>query len=146
MCVNCKTLYHDLSAIKKRAAAASPDHKDKWTDPSFTHPLKYLSPASHSKKLKEKGMEVGKLRKALQMHESSPFNVDLSNEHDIELQQLVTAIDNNGQADLEAIFQEAENSGEGCGDTLREFWERDVTERKQFFEDQLKNREHWFKV
>lgn len=91
-------------------------------------------------------MEVGKLRKALQMHESSPFNVDLSNEHDIELQQLVTAIDNNGQADLEAIFQEAENSGEGCGDTLREFWERDVTERKQFFEDQLKNREHWFKV
>ena len=75
------------------------------------------------------------------MHESSPFDVELSNEQDIELQQLVTAINQNGQSYLETIFQEADDSGEGCGDTLRECWERDVIERKQFFEDQLKNRE-----
>ena len=36
-----------------------------------------------------------KLRKALQMHESSPFDVELSNKQDIELQQLVSAIDQN---------------------------------------------------
>ena len=141
LCVSCKTLYHDLSAIKKRAAAASPGHKEKWTESSSTHPLKYLSPASQLKKLGKKGKEVKKLRKALQMHESSPFDVELSNEQDIELQQLVTAINQNGQSYLETIFQEADNSGEGCGDTLRECWERDVIERKQFFEDQLKNRE-----
>ena len=31
------------------------------------------------------------------------------------------------------------NVDEGIGDALREAWERDVTERKEFFEDQLKN-------
>ena len=75
------------------------------------------------------------------MYDSSPFDVELNSEQDVELQQLVTAINQNGQSDLEAVFQEAETSGEGYGDTLRELWERDVVAQKQFFEDQLKNRE-----
>lgn len=140
LCVSCKTLYHDLSAIKKRALAASPQHKEKHCEASSRRPLKYLSPASQSRKLQNKTNQTTKLKKALKSYESSSYDVGLSNEQDMELQQLVGAIGQNGQSDLETIFREAEDSGEGCGDTLREHWERDVTQRKQFFEDQLKNK------
>ena len=53
--------------------------------------------------------------RALQMHDSLTFDVDLSNEQDVDLQQL--ELDQNGQSGLEAIFQEADDRGEGCGDT-----------------------------
>ena len=65
LCINCKTLYHDLQAIKKRALASSPFHKEKWTEASSNRPLKYLSPASQGKKLAKKGKEVKQLQKAL---------------------------------------------------------------------------------
>ena len=126
LCSNCKTLHHDLSILKKRAAEASPGHKEKWTEPSSTRPLKYLSPSSKSKKLEKKGKEVKKLRKAPQKCDNSQFDIYLSSEQDDELQQLVNAIDKNGQSDLDAIFQEAESSGEGCGEKLHEIWEINV--------------------
>lgn len=50
------------------------------------------------------------------MHDSLTFDVYLSNEQDVDWQQL--ELDQNGQSELEAIFQEADDRGEGCGDTL----------------------------
>ena len=49
--------------------------------------------------------------------------------------QLVTTIDEKGQSELENIFAEA---GE-CGEELRTTQEKDVTLRKQFFQDQARN-------
>ena len=139
LCSNCKTLYHDLQAIKKRALASSPFHKEKWTEVSSNRPLKYLSPASQGKKLAKKGKEVKRLQKALSKFDDTSFDVELRGDQAEDIQKLVSAIDEKGQDELQAIYMEAENVDEGIGDALREAWERDVTEHKEFFEDQLKN-------
>lgn len=49
-CPACRLLYRSLVAIRGRALEASPDHKEKWSDPSSNWPLKYLSPASQAKR------------------------------------------------------------------------------------------------
>ena len=64
----------------------------------------------------------------------------VTGDHDAEMMQLVMTIEEKGREELEAIVAEAESAGEGNGEALREVWERDVHSRKQFFEDQLKNR------
>jgi len=65
--------------------------------------------------------------------------MELRGDQGEEIQKLVAAIDENGQEELQAIYTEAESVEQGAGDVLRETWERDVRERKEFFEDQLKN-------
>ena len=77
LCTNCKMLYHDLQAIKKCALASSPFHKEKWTEVSSNHPLKYLSSANQGKKLAKKGKEVKRLQKALSKFDDTSFDVEL---------------------------------------------------------------------
>ena len=139
LCTNCKILYHDLQAIKKRVLSSSPLHKEKWTEPSSNHPLKYLSPASQVKKLARKGVEVRRLQKALSKFDDTSLDVEIRGDQGEEIQKLVAAIDQSGQEELQAIYTEANSVEEGAGDALREAWERDVAERKEFFEDQLKS-------
>ena len=59
---------------------------------------------------------------------------------DEELMKLVQTIDDTGTEHLEAVFSEADQVTEGNGEELRQTWERDVSSRKEFFQDQLKNR------
>ena len=82
-----------------------------------------------------------KVRRNLHDEQFDTHDVQLGANQDHELQQLVAAIQENGQAQLEEVFREANVSGEGVGDELRQLWERDVILRKDFFEDQLKNSE-----
>ena len=133
VCTSCKTLKHQLNAIKKRATEASPGHKEKWVDSSSCRPFKYLSPASQTERISRNRTDRKKLRKALMKYEG--LNVNIDSEQDAELQQLVATIDDKGQGELENIFTEA---GE-CGDELRSIWEKDVASRKQFFQDQVRN-------
>ena len=69
-----------------------------------------------------------------------PLDIELTGEQDEELQRLVKVIEEQGGEHLETIITEAEQSEKGTGDELRRVWDRDVTSRKEFFEDQLKNR------
>ena len=133
LCQNCKALHHQLNAIKKRALEASPGHKEKWMGTSSCRPFKYLSPASQTERISRNRSDRKKLRKALLKYEDLEVEVDA--EQDSELQQLVATIEDNGQSELEKIFAEA---GE-CGDELRSIWEKDVTSRREFFQDQMKN-------
>lgn len=48
-------------------------------------------------------------------------------------------IDEHGREHLEGVIAETEQCGEGTADELRKVWERDVTGRKEFFEDQKRN-------
>ena len=108
------------------------DHFDLCTS---CQPFKYLSPASQIERISRNHADCKKLRKALMKYED--FDVDVDSEQDVELQELVTTIDDKGQSELEKIFAEA---GE-CGDELRNIWAKDVELRKEFFQDQLKNSE-----
>ena len=52
--------------------------------------------------------------------------------------ELVKSIDSSdhGQHALEVVFQEADKAGEGKGDILKSIWEQDVSDMKQFYQDQ----------
>ena len=137
VCRNCKKLHHDLSVLKNRAESASPGHKDKWTDPSSNRPMKYLSPDSRAVRFGKMTKERTCLRKSLSKFESMDINL-LGNQHD-EVCQLVSAIAERGKDDLEQIFHEAETANEGGGELLKQLWDRDIEDKKSFYEDQLKN-------
>ena len=53
--------------------------------------------------------------------------------------KLASAIEERGQEELKAIIEEAESIEEGNGEVIKKVWEQDVTSRKKFYEDQLKN-------
>ena len=63
-------------------------------------------------------------------------------DQDRELSKLVLAIQEKRQEDLEKILEEAEGaSGTDNADVMKEVWQRDVLERKEFLADQLRNSE-----
>ena len=62
-----------------------------------------------------------------------------------EVSELVNSIINSsdrGQSALQLIFQEADKAGEGKGDILRGIWKQDVSDMKQFYQDQTQNGEY----
>ena len=139
LCPNCKELHFQLVAIKNRALETSPDHKAKWRDPSSNRPFKFLSPVSQIQRLVKGSEERTKLRKAIQKHKD-PFEIELSDQQDEEMQKLVMAIEAKGKDQLSGIVAEAQQVGDEVGDDVLQAWQRDVTSRKEFFNDQLRNR------
>jgi hypothetical protein len=57
-----------------------------------------------------------------------------------EIAEVVRTIHNTeqGQSQLQQIFSEADRSGEGRGDLLKEIWDRDVSDVNQFSQDKKK--------
>ena len=74
----------------------------------------------------------------------SAEKIERTSMNDKQIVGLVKAIDNSddGQCALQSIYQEAEKTGEGRGDTLRGIWEQDVSDMKQFYQDQKHNGEY----
>ena len=83
--------------------------------------------------------ERRKLRKAIQKYEDF-LDIELSCQQDEEVQKLVMAIEANGKDQLGGIISEAQQMGNEVGDDVLQAWQRDVTSRKEFFNDQLRNR------
>ncbi len=117
---------------------ASPDHKEKWRNPCSTRPLKYLSPGSQVERAARSSQEWRNLRKTVLRNEDY-LDIELNPTQDDELLQLVNAIDENGQDQLDAAITEAKQCVDGSGKEVRRIWKGDLTSRK-FFQDQLKNR------
>ena len=63
----------------------------------------------------------------------------LTGDQEDEMTQLVMAVQEKGQKELEAIIEEAESIEEGNGGAIREVWDQDLSIHKKFYEDQLKN-------
>ena len=67
------------------------------------------------------------------------MDIALTEEQENEMTELASAIEERGQKELKDIIEEAESIEEGNGEVIKKVWEQDVTSRKKFFEDQLKN-------
>ena len=59
----------------------------------------------------------------------------------LKIAEVVRTIHNTeqGQSQLQNIFSEADQSGEGRGELLKEIWDRDVSDVNQFSQDQKNN-------
>ena len=111
VCTSCKRLVQRLNTIKTRAEASSPGHREKWTEPSSNRPLKYLSPASRSKRLLKSSKDRKKLRKTVRKHQDDPVDIELSGVQGDEWTRLVQAIEGEGKEQLVgAAFPEADQT------------------------------------
>ena len=68
------------------------------------------------------------------------LGVPLDDNQNKELSKLISSISNSdtGSAILQSIYNEAEDSGQGRGEVLREIW-NESHDRASFFKDQQKN-------
>ncbi len=104
-------------------------------------PLKYLSPHSQITRVQKSTAARKRLRKSLLKYEDA-LDIVVMGEHDDEMKRLVMVIEENGCEELDAIVAEAEHAGEGNGEALEDFRERDLKARRKFFEDKLTNRKY----
>ena len=81
------------------------------------------------------GDERRRLRKIILKYEDDPLDIELSGEQDEEMKKLVMAIEEKGKDELAAIVAE---SGDDVGDNVIRTWQKDVSSRHEFFQDQLK--------
>ena len=141
-CSNCKTLIRHLTALKKKAESTPLAQKQEWLKPSSNRQLKFLSPTSQKERQHRSSLQRRTLIRRSVVADDDPLDMSLCCDQDRELSKLVLAIQEKGQEDLEKIFEEAEGaSGTDNADVMKEVWQRDVLERKEFLADQLRNSE-----
>ena len=88
--------------------------------------------------------EIANLRSQAKCSAEKIERTSMNDKQNDEIAELVKSIDSSdhGQHALQLIFQEADKAGEGKGDILRDIWEQDVSDMKQFYQDQEKNGEY----
>ena len=99
--------------------------------------MDYLSPASRSKRIDNMRTEIEILRQKVRPHNQTT-SMDLEDEQNEEMIQLVQYISDSdvGLSELENIYQEADEAGDGKGIVLKNTWENDVA---MFYSDQHQN-------
>lgn len=102
-----------------------------------TVPMDYLSPASRSKRIDNMRTEIEILRQKVRPHNQTT-SMDLEDEQNEEMIRLVQYISDSdvGLSELEKIYQEADEAGDGKGIVLKNTWENDVA---MFYSDQHQN-------
>lgn len=118
--------------IHKRSVAASPTHKKKRSDPGSNVPVKYLSPSSQVARLHNGTIMHGRLHRALFKAENAT-DLRLTKEQKDEMSQLVMAVQEKEQKELEAIIEEAESTEEGNGGVIQDVWDQDLSNYKKFW-------------
>ena len=88
--------------------------------------------------------EIANLRSQAKCSAEKFERTSMNDKQNDEIVELVKSIDSSdhGQHALQSIFQEADKAGEGKGDILRGIWEQDVSDVKQFYQDQKQNGEY----
>ena len=127
-----------LDARSKTHQATSLTTKCKRQEASSNYPFAYLSPASKKAKIEnlKKALATAKTA-AADVIERVPVN-DIQNDDITDLVHSIHSSEED-QRELERIFAEADETGEGCGETAKQIWEADVTDMEQFFQDQKKS-------
>lgn len=141
LCEKCVRLKWQLVARRKSHGNLSPTEKLKRQSASSKYPFEYLSPRSKKIKLGHLRQSIADIRQRASEKVNLVDRHSLPTEQSDEICEMVSTIQQNeeGQHQLQQIFTEADQSGEGRGELLKEIWDRDVADMEQFFQDQKSN-------
>ena len=141
LCKKCVSLKWRLSARKMEHDQLTDEHRRQRQQSSSTVPFDFLSPES---KLSNMRREIANLRSQAKCSAEKIERTSMNDKQNDEVSELVNSIDSSdhGQSALQSIFQEADKAGEGKGDIFRGIWEQDVSDMKQFYQDQKQNGEY----
>ena len=134
-CSKCINLAKYLRRKLKTRALVTPTRKANRVRPSSRCPLKYLSPATRRLRQRRARKERACTKKKLDKYRRYDINVGEATHG--ELIQLVSAIQNKSQGEVEALLAEADSAGKG--NIIRQKWQQDVQEHLSFHKDQRQN-------
>ena len=103
----------------------------------------YLSPQSKRMKLDHLCHSMADIGRRATKKSTLVDRQSMPDAQSSEIAEVVRTIQHTeqGQQQLQEIFSEADQSGEGHGELLKEIWDRDVTDMERFFKDQKSNGE-----
>jgi len=137
LCRPCKKLHSNLDHQRRRSDV-SPERRIKRQQPSSHFQLKFLSPASVSKR--RSATQKERSRDKVKLVKLGELDVTLEDDQSDELCEIVAKIEDECKDEIENIFHEADTHSATAGGALRSSWERDKANSKAtFFKDQLKN-------
>lgn len=138
LCKSCSSLKQHLTRQKRRHEESHSNHEEHKTA-SSKFPFDYLSPASKKARLTNIKKENHALK--VKVKRFRDVRLELNDDQSKEMAELVHTISNSeaGKIELEKIFNEAEEVGEGRGYSLKNIWEEDVSDIETFNKDQLTN-------
>ena len=141
LCKKCTSLKWRLSARKMEHNQLTNEHRQQA---SSTVPFDFLSPESKKARLSNMRREIVTLRTQAKSSAEKIERISMNDKQNDEITELIKSIDNSddGQSALQSIFKEADEDGAGKGDMLKDIWEQDVSDMKQFYQDQQQNGEH----
>lgn len=141
-CASCKSLYHELNAIKRRAEAASQSHRKKRNVPSSNKPSKCLSTTSQTEHV-GRGRTRHKRRRQACFKIQEDTGIEQPGEHSKGKEVLTATIEDKYDAEFQTLFREANNSQKKISEILRDVYELDTSSQSEVFEYHL-NDSKWY--
>ncbi len=141
LCSACTQLKWKLAARKREHESLSATEKGQRSEATSKYPFHFLSPKSQQLKVQKMRRAIGDLNMSVKRTVSKIDRLSLTDEQNFEISELVQSIQSSseGQTELQRIYSEAEQSGEGRGAVLQALWENDASDMNQFIADQQSN-------
>ena len=141
LCTSCTQLKWKLAARKREHESLSAAEKDQRSEATSKYPFHYLSPNSQQLKVQKMRRAISDVNMLVKRTVSRIDRLSLTDEQNSEISELVKSIQSSseGQTELQRIYSEAEQSGEGRGAILRALWENDASDMNLFIADQQSN-------
>ena len=145
MCNRCSRLNWQLAARKKTHDELTPLERERRRSASSAYPFQYLSP-------KSKKVKIENLQQAVTYHQRLSHKAQaidracISEVQGAEVAEIIHTIHScaEGQKQLQQIYAEADQTGDGRGAVLKQMWEEDVSDMEQFRKDQESNGKYMF--
>ena len=145
VCTACVTLIHDLREAKKRLSCVTSEDKVQHQQASSNYPLKYLSPTSLNARQTNIKSQRAKERRIMRKY--APDDIFLDDIQHEEMTKVQEVLEDVAGSELEALFDEGDQTGSQVGTTLRQIWEDDKRGKHEastaeFKQDQERNRKY----
>ena len=138
LCQSCMSLKDYLASRKRNHDSLTKDDKSRHQEATSKVSFDYLSPASKKKRLVKMRSEISSLQENAKRSVEKMVYLELNRDNDDEVSKLIRSIVSSeaGQAEIDRILSEAEDTGKGRGLLLKSIWESDVS---KFNTDQATN-------
>ena len=140
-CPECNVFFRRVRRLNKKNDIPK-SKKMTRLDVSSQFPFKFLSPVS-AKRRRNRARESRKndKRKLVRLNaQLEKTNVTLEEAQNAEMLDIVQTINEKYQSELEKIWFEADGkSGTETKELMKEIWNKDTTDRQDFYHDQMKN-------
>lgn len=124
ICSKCTSLKWRLAARKREHEQFTNEHRSQQQQASSTVPFDVLSPHSKKARLTNMRHEISTLRAKSRSNARMIERIAVSEKQNEELFELIQSIkkSENGQRALQSIYKEADSTGDGKGDILKNIW------------------------